>query len=123
MQPDKLTQKSREALADAQQLAAQLGQQAIELPHLMLALLRQQGGVVLPLLEKIGVRQEALEGSLKAAAARLPKVAGGEPYMGSTLNQALLEAQKHADQMQDSYVSTEHLLLAVAASSKCSVET
>ena len=54
MRPEKLTQKAREALVDAQSLASENGQQVVELQHLLLALMRQEGGVVPALLEKIG---------------------------------------------------------------------
>ncbi|MBI3179758.1 MAG: AAA family ATPase, partial [Deltaproteobacteria bacterium] len=112
MRPDKLTHKAREALMAAQQGAQERGQQAVELEHLLLALLTQEGGVVPPLVEKIGVPAAALAKQVEAAAARLPKVAGGEAYLGSSLNKALSDAQKEADKLKDDFVSTEHLLLA-----------
>src|SRR5947209_17564408 len=98
MRLDKLTHKAREALAGAQENAAARGQQAVEVEHLLLALVTQEGGLVAPLVEKIGVPPGALQKQIEAAAARLPKVSGGEPYLSSALNKLLLEAQKEADQ-------------------------
>jgi len=116
MRTDKLTQKAREALAEAHKRAEENGQQAVELPHLLLALMRQEGGVVPALIEKIGVAKAALEESVMAAVQRLPKVSGGEPFLGSALARVLEAARKHADRLKDDYVSTEHLLLAASES-------
>ena len=113
MRLDKLTHKAREALADAQTLAAEHGQQAVELDHLLHALIKQDGGVVLPVLEKIGAPAAAIVKELDTAVERLPKVSGGEPYLGAALARVIEEAQKHADKLKDDYVSTEHLLLAI----------
>ncbi len=112
MRLDKLTHKAREALMTAQQLAQEREQQAVELAHLLLALLRQEGGVVPPLVEKIGAPLGALVKQIEASVGRLPKVAGGEAYLAAGLNKALEDAQKEADQLKDDFVSTEHLLLA-----------
>jgi ATP-dependent Clp protease ATP-binding subunit ClpB len=116
MRLDKLTHKAQEALAAAQTLAAQNGQQAVELEHLLVALIEQADGVVAPVLEKIGAPLEVVSKELAAAIQRLPKVSGSEPYLGSLLNKAVQEAQKYADQLKDDYISTEHLLLAVTES-------
>ena len=116
MEPTKLTQKSREALSAGQALAAQWGQQVVELPHVLLSLLSQDGGVVAPLLDKIGVPRAPVQSALEQLIKRLPKVAGGEPYMGSGLTEVLGAAQKHADKLEDTYLSTEHLLLAASES-------
>ncbi len=112
MRLDKLTHKAREAMLDAQRRAAELGQQAVELEHLLLALVDQEGGVVRPLLDKIGADQRILTQELQAAAASHPRVAGGEPYLGQGLAAVLQAAQQQADALKDDYVSTEHLLLA-----------
>ncbi|OGR14482.1 MAG: ATP-dependent chaperone ClpB, partial [Deltaproteobacteria bacterium RIFOXYB12_FULL_58_9] len=94
--------------------AAELGQQAVEVEHLLKALIEQDGGVILPLLKKIGVSADALLEDVENAARRLPKVQGGEPYLGRSLGAVMSAAQKQADELKDDYVSTEHLLLAVA---------
>lgn len=116
MRLDKFTHKAREALTEAQNLAASRGQQAVELPHVLVALIKQDGGVVVPLLEKIGVNPGTLLEALDGVVHRLPKVEGGEAYLGQTLSKVLQEAQKHADRLKDDYVSTEHLLLAATES-------
>jgi ATP-dependent Clp protease ATP-binding subunit ClpB len=116
VRPDKLTHKAQESLMQAQTLAADLGQQGVELEHLLLAMIQQEDGVVPPLLEKIGVAPAQLEKLARVAADKLPKVSGGEPFLSQNVAQVMQAAQKQADKMQDDYVSTEHLLLAAAAS-------
>ncbi|OGQ79075.1 MAG: hypothetical protein A2289_21060 [Deltaproteobacteria bacterium RIFOXYA12_FULL_58_15] len=116
MNTDKLTQKANEALLQAQTFAAELGQQAVEVEHLLKALIEQDGGVVSPLLKKIGVSADVLLKDVENAARRLPKVQGGEPYLGRSLSVVMSAAQKQADELKDDYVSTEHLLLAAAQS-------
>ncbi|MEO1480575.1 MAG: ATP-dependent chaperone ClpB [Myxococcota bacterium] len=116
MRLDKLTQKAREAVLDAQNLAADSGQQAVELLHLLDVLVRQDGGVVPAVLDRIGVKPATIAQETRRAVDRLPKVGGGEPYLGNTLTGAMRSAQKHADQLNDDYVSTEHMLLAATAS-------
>jgi ATP-dependent Clp protease ATP-binding subunit ClpB len=115
MRPEKLTHKAGEALAAAQELADKQGHQAVELPHLLLTLIDQEGGVVPPLLEKIGVSPATLAKEIQLVVNQLPKVAGGQRYLGQGLAQILKEAEGHASQLKDDYVSTEHLLLAASA--------
>ena len=79
-----------------------------------LALLRQDGGVVAPLIEKIGVPRGALDQQIEAAVARLPKVTGGEVYLGAGLNKALQSAQKEADKLKDDLSAEENLRAALA---------
>lgn len=116
MRLDKLTTKAREALVEAQNLAGGSEQQSIELAHVLAALITQEGGVVTPLLEKIGAKPQVVSKGLDELIAKLPKVSGGEPYLSSELNKALQAAQKHAERLKDDYLSTEHLLLAAAES-------
>ncbi len=116
MGPDKLTQKSQEALQQAQQLAQAGRHPSVELDHLMLALLRQDGGVVLPLLEQIGASAAALVDGFEKQLESLSKVSGGDQPVGRELAEVLTAAQAQADQLQDTYLSTEHLLLATVQS-------
>lgn len=116
MRSDKLTQKAREGLVSAQELAAEKGQQSVELDHLLIGLIRQEGGIIVPLLQKIGSKPQQIEDALLRRIEKLPRVQGGEPFLGSTLNVALQAAAKHAERLNDDYVSTEHLLLAAADS-------
>jgi ATP-dependent Clp protease ATP-binding subunit ClpB len=83
--------------------------------HLMAALLEDREGVVLPVLEKVGVPVEQMLTGVNTAIARLPKVQGGaQPSMSSALSKVLEQAFKEAENFKDEYVSTEHLLLSLA---------
>ena len=110
---DKLTVKSREALADADQLARQRGHQEIQAIHVLWALLRQPDGLVRPLLEKAGAAPAAVEKRLELALGRLPRVDGGETYIGAVFKGLFDRALKEAEQFKDQFVSTEHFLLAM----------
>ncbi|MBI5501189.1 MAG: type VI secretion system ATPase TssH, partial [Deltaproteobacteria bacterium] len=112
---DRLTVKSREALADADQLARTRGHQEILPTHVLLALIQQKDGVVRPLLEKTGAAPATIEKHLELALDRLPKVDGGETYIGQNFKGLLDRAHKEAEHLKDEYVSTEHFLLALAA--------
>ncbi|MBN1770227.1 MAG: type VI secretion system ATPase TssH, partial [Deltaproteobacteria bacterium] len=111
---DKLTVKSREALADADQLARERGHQEIQSLHVLRALLRQTDGIVRPLLEKAGAAPAAVEKRLELALERLPRVEGGETYIGAAFKGLFDRALKEAEQFKDQFVSTEHFLLAMA---------
>jgi ATP-dependent Clp protease ATP-binding subunit ClpB len=112
---DKLTVKAQEAVAAAQEIAAERGNPQIEALHLLSGLLREQQGVIAPLLEKIGVNRRQLEQIVEAELAHLPKVSGGAaPSASESLMRVLDTAQREADALKDDYVSTEHLLLALA---------
>src|SRR5437762_8719773 len=115
MRLDKLTVKAEEALQAAQSLAGERGHQAVEPEHLLHALIAQKDGVVAPILGKLGVRVETLTSQLDAAIEKMPQVRGGSgQYIGERLRATLDRAQKQAESMKDEYVSTEHLLVAVA---------
>src|SRR5256712_174538 len=115
MRLDKLTVKAQDALQAAQTLANERGHQAIEPEHLLRALIAQKDGVVAPILGKLGVRADALGSQVDAALEKIPQVRGGSgQYMGERLRAALERAEKQAEQMKDEYVSTEHLLVAIA---------
>jgi len=115
MRLDKLTVKAQEALQAAQSKADQHNHQAIEPEHLLSALLEQREGVVGPVLAKLGARPEAVQRELEAALGKLPSVRGGSgQYLGERTQKTLERAQKEAERLKDDYVSTEHLLLALA---------
>jgi ATP-dependent Clp protease ATP-binding subunit ClpB len=121
IRPDKMTIKTQEALAAAQENAAHKGSGAIEPEHLLLALLDQEGGLVAPILRKVGVNPAHVKTKTEEALNRLPQVSGAaQVYLSPSLNSVLDAAQKEADTMQDVFVSTEHLLLALAADRKSS---
>jgi ATP-dependent Clp protease ATP-binding subunit ClpB len=115
MRLDKFTVKAQEAVQAAQSMAERLGHQALEPEHLLAALLEQKDGVVVPLLGKLGARPEAIAQPLSADLGRIPKVSGGSgAYLGERLRKALERAQGEAERLRDDYVSTEHLLIALA---------
>jgi ATP-dependent Clp protease ATP-binding subunit ClpB len=115
---DKFTVKSQEAIQAAQGLAAENGNPEVLPLHLMAALLEDKEGVVLPVLEKLGVGVQQLTSNVMAAIEKLPKVQGGsaqQPGLGNALTKVLDQAFKEADNFKDDYVSTEHLLLALSS--------
>jgi len=113
---DKFTVKSQEALQAAQGAAAENGNPEVLPLHLMAALLDDHEGVVLPVLEKVGIPVQQLLGNINAAIAKLPKVQGAaaQPGLSNALNKVLDGAFKEAETFKDDYVSTEHLLLSLA---------
>ena len=115
MKLDKFTEKAQEALKEAAELARSSGQQAVEPEHLLLALVREEEGVARTLLERAGVSVVALEPALVSAVEAFPRISGGgQPYLSPALNKSLEHAEQEADRLKDEYISTEHLLLALA---------
>jgi ATP-dependent Clp protease ATP-binding subunit ClpB len=116
MRMDRFTQKAQESLLEAQSQAQQYNQAQIEPEHLLLALLLQEGGVVPAILAKIGTSAPALQLELEQALGRRPRAYGATAQlsMSVALNGLLKEAESIADAMKDEYVSTEHLLMAMA---------
>ncbi len=115
MRFDKLTIKSQEALQEAQSLCSTRGHQTIEATHLLVALLGQPEGSTIPVLQKLGVSIDGLGADLEKALAQQPKVTGGaQPQIGAGLSRILEAAFEEARKLNDEYVSTEHLLLAMA---------
>jgi ATP-dependent Clp protease ATP-binding subunit ClpB len=113
---DRLTVKSQEAVQAAAAHAAENGNPEVLPVHLMAALLEDREGVVLPVLEKVGVPVEQMLAGVNAAIAKLPKVQGAnaQPGMSGALTKVLEQAFKEAENFKDEYCSTEHLLLALA---------
>jgi ATP-dependent Clp protease ATP-binding subunit ClpB len=115
---DKLTIKAQEAVQRAQELASEAGNPQIEAVHILAALLDEGEGIVRPVLEKMGANIGQLEQIVEAELKHLPKSSGGSPPgIGSQLSKVLDAAQAEADGMKDDFVSTEHLLLALAGTS------
>ena len=113
MKLERLTEKAQDALQAAAREAQERGQQAIEPDHLLLELVRQEGGIARPLLEAAGASIPGLEAALVSRVERLPRVSGAaQPYLSSELVRILDQAEKQAEQLKDDYVSTEHILLA-----------
>ena len=111
---DKLTIKAQEAVAAAQELAAELGHSRIDPLHLLAALLKEEGGIVGPIMQRIGVNRGQLDQIDQSELGHFPKVSGGSPpSLGDELSRVLQTARTEADNMKDEFVSTEHLLLAL----------
>src|SRR5437773_1399492 len=109
---DKLTLKGQEALQAAQSHAQEKGNPQVTPEHLLWALVEQKDGVVLPILQKLGVNLQVLARDLAGAVDRLPRVQGdAELYLSSALTKVVENAFKEADQFKDEYVSTEHILI------------
>jgi ATP-dependent Clp protease ATP-binding subunit ClpB len=117
MQADRFTVKSQEALAAAQRLAGARRNPEVAPLHLLLALLEQEGGIVVPVLRRAGADPERTRRLANEAADQLPTVTGeaASPALGSALIDLLKRADDEARGMGDEYVSAEHLLLALAA--------
>ncbi|NJB67777.1 ATP-dependent Clp protease ATP-binding subunit ClpB [Desulfobaculum xiamenense] len=119
MDLNKFTQKSQEAISQAQDVAVKFGHQQIDAEHLLLALVMQEHGIVGRLLEKAGYDPAAYAEALKRELAKLPRVSGpgaapGQVYVTPRLNESLVRAQELAKQMKDEYVSVEHIFLVLA---------
>lgn len=116
---DKLTVKAQEALQAAQEMGSRSGQQQIEPLHLLWALVAQGDGVVPPLLEKLGVSPTRIAGEIEKQIERLPKVSGvSQQYLSPASNDILSHAFDEVRSLKDEYVSTEHILLAIAAADR-----
>lgn len=118
MNADKFTQKSIEAIREAQSIATENGNNNVGEEHLLAALLSQNGGLAGEIIKNIGASPETLLSKTEEEISRLPKVSGsgynpGNVYISSDLNKALNEAEKQASKMQDDYVSVEHILLGI----------
>src|SRR5213594_1105658 len=112
---DKLTVKAQEALQAAQSHASEKEQPQVAPEHLLWALIQQKDGVVLPILQKLGVNLQTIARDLADAVTKLPKVSGQDQiYVSPALGRILEDAQKEADRFKDEYVSTEHLLIALS---------
>src|SRR6202158_5035940 len=115
--PDRLTEKTQEAIQQAQTLAQEAQHQEITPEHLPLPLLQKQDGTVPPILQQVGVAPAGVAPDLKAQLERLPKVYGAETYLGSRLRRLLDAASTEMERLKDEYLSTEHLLLAIVEES------
>ena len=118
MQMDRFTIKAGEAVQTAQQLAQKAGNPEVTPLHLLAALVATaaggNGGIVVPLLDKAGVPVSQIRSMVKSELDRLPRQSGGSLSAHRSLMEVLSAAEKEADRMKDQYVSTEHLLLALA---------
>ena len=116
MQIDKFTLKAQEALQSAKGVAEQKNHQQIDVEHLLYALLMQKEGIVIPIIQKLGANPNLISSQLEEELNRIPRVTGGtgQVYLSSRLNEILNAAWKEAERLTDEYLSTEHLLIAIA---------
>ncbi len=116
MQFDKFTIKSQEAIQESQSIAERNGHQEIKPEHLLAALLEQKDGVIIPVLQKMGVTLDTLKVEANQLINNLPKVSGsgfGQVYASQPFKKVLDQSFSLASNMQDDYVSQEHLFLAL----------
>ncbi len=113
MNIQKFTQKSIEAVNGCEKIAMEYGNQEIDQEHLLYALMTIEDSLISRLVEKMGVDVTSFTKRIEEAIGKRPKVQGGSPYVGADLNKALMSAEDEAKALGDSYVSVEHLFLAV----------
>ncbi|HSK50631.1 MAG TPA: Clp protease N-terminal domain-containing protein, partial [Solirubrobacterales bacterium] len=117
MQPDRFTEKSGEAVATAQALAAERRNAELTPAHLLVALLRQSDGLTVPILQKLGADVEGLTARAVQAVEELPKLSEtAEVRPSSSLTKLLQEAEREMAKRGDEYISTDHFLLALTGS-------
>src|SRR4051812_32072623 len=115
MRFDKFTIKAQEAVVRAQELAQQRDNAELLPLHLLAALISEEEGVVAPILQKIGANVSRIQQTISTELDRLPKATGTQLGMNRATQDVFAQAQKEADRLKDEYVSTEHLLLALAS--------
>jgi ATP-dependent Clp protease ATP-binding subunit ClpB len=115
MNLNKFTLKAQEAIESAVALAEKQNHQQVEPEHLLAAMIEQSEGVTRPMLGKIGVNVQTLSGEIEAAIKKFPAVSGfGQKFYGNRTTEVFSKAQKEADKLKDEYISSEHLLMALA---------
>jgi ATP-dependent Clp protease ATP-binding subunit ClpB len=115
MNIQKYTEKAQEAIAGAQQLADREGHPEITPEHVLLTLIEQQGGIVPEILRKLNADPSAVATAVRGELAKMPSAQGGsQPGLSARLRQVTNAAESEAERLKDEYVSTEHLLLALA---------
>lgn len=113
MNIQKFTQKSVEAIQNCEKLAYEYGNQEIEQEHLLVALLNQDDGLIIKLVEKMQIQKDYFRNRAEQLLANRVKVSGGSVFMGQDLNKVLINGEDEAKQMGDEYVSVEHLFLSM----------
>ena len=118
MNPNKLTQKSIEAVQSAQDISVSYQNNCVEQMHLLYALLSDEGGLIPQIFTKMGIDANGMKSAVLKFIEGMPRVTGsgreaGKIYVSPDLNKAFTEAEQIAERMKDEYVSVEHLLLAL----------
>ena len=117
MNIEKFTLKAQEALQEAKAIAERKHHQQIDVEHLLLALLGQKEGIVIPILQKLGANPAMVASQLEEELNRIPQVTGGgvgQVYISNRLNEIFNIAWKEAERLMDEYLSAEHLLIAIS---------
>jgi ATP-dependent Clp protease ATP-binding subunit ClpB len=114
MRFERFTIRGQEAIQAAIGVAEKNQNQQVEPEHLLAAMLEQKEGTVRPILGKIGAQPQVVLDDVQKAIEKFPKVSGGQQYFSTRINTVFNDAQKQAEEFKDDYMSTEHLLLAVA---------
>ncbi|MCA1950600.1 MAG: ATP-dependent chaperone ClpB [Treponema sp.] len=124
MNYDKLTIKAQEALQEASSLAQKNDQTQVELEHILLALVEQEGGIVAPIIEKIGADPELVSQEARKLVAAKPKVYGdaAQLYFSPAASKVLAKAETEAASLKDEFVSTEHILIAMTQAEGAAAE-
>lgn len=115
MRFDKFTIRGQEAVQSAIGVAEKNENQQVEPEHILMAMLEQKEGVVRPIFGKIGANASPIAEELQGSIDKMPKVSGGQQYFSSRTNTIFQDVQKEAEKMEDEYISTEHLLLAIVS--------
>lgn len=123
MDINRMTEKAQAALLGARNLATRNGNPEVDVEHLLLSLLEQQGGLVPSLLEKAGVSAEVVHKNIAREVEKLPKVSGGsvsmdQVYITARLKKLFISAEDEAKRMKDDYISVEHFLMAMVDEGK-----
>lgn len=113
MNLQKFTQKSLEAIQNAQSMAVEYGNPQIDQQHLLATLLTQEDGLIPQLLQKMGVNVNGVFQATENEIKKLPRVSGGQTYLSSELEKTMVAAEKLAENMKDEYVSVEHIFMAM----------
>src|SRR5258706_843947 len=116
---NRFTEKLQDAVREAQSLAVRNGNQQIDVEHLLLALLDQEGGLAPSILNKADIRVDALRTRIQQEIDKFPKVSGpaagpGQVYLTPRLQTVLTKAEDEAERLKDEYISVEHMVLAIS---------
>ncbi|MFQ6042677.1 MAG: Clp protease N-terminal domain-containing protein, partial [Candidatus Poribacteria bacterium] len=116
MRFDRLTLKAQDAVQSAQELARSNDHQQVTPEHLLLALLQQEEGIIIPIIQKLGANVTAIRRGLEDELQKIPKVRGvsAELYLSPVLGKVLDAAWQEATELKDEYLSAEHILIAIA---------
>ena len=121
--PEKFTEMGLEAIREMQEVASRNGQQEVDSWHLLAALVGQEDGIAATLLDEMGVGASPVQLALNRELEKLPKISGSvdtaRSYASGTLSEVVEKAQTLSNEMEDDYVSTEHLLLGLVVVGKC----